>query len=139
MENEKNSGWFKIPRSIQGEPTDKSAIFKDAYIWQLYSWCRFKAVYTDQLVSLKVGRGYTQIHLQRGQFLFGRNKAAEALDCNPNTLYGRLMRLKDINLIGIQSNKQYSIVTVYNYDVCEQEDFEFQQPIQQTTTKTTTK
>jgi hypothetical protein len=74
-----------------------------------------KASHKDRFIKFHSGKGDQQVHVTAGQFVFGRNKAAEVFGWSPSTVWNRLQRLADIICILIQSNNQYSIVTICNW------------------------
>lgn len=90
--------------------------FTDPHLAQLMVWCISKASYMDRTVPWNAGRGVVKVQLKRGQFIFGRQKAASELAGNENSLYKRMLRLKRNNFITIDSNSKFSIITVVNYE-----------------------
>jgi len=61
-----------------------------------------------------------------GQFIFGRESTALALGQKPSSTWKRLLKLKKLGNVDIESDSQYSIVTVcnwgtYQYDADEKE------------------
>ncbi len=65
-------GWVKFPRWILD-----TQIIKNPTLCQLYLWCLLKANHKEAWVNLKVGRGIQTVKCKQGQFITGRNKAAE--------------------------------------------------------------
>jgi hypothetical protein len=71
---------------------------------------------TPRCVSVPTGRGYTEVHLQEGQFIFGRKSAAKSLrGLNPKQVYGRIKKLEKLEILGTQPGTHYTIVTVCNW------------------------
>ena len=76
-----------------------------------------KANHKDKWVSIKIGRGTTEVFVKRGQFIFGRKTAAKALKMPERTVHKRMLKLKTMGNCDIQSDTHYSIVTINNYDI----------------------
>ena len=74
-----------------------------------------KATHTEVWIPVKTGRGITEVHLLPGQFMFGRDSAAEELRMNPSTLWKRMSKLKNIGNLDIESSSKYSIITLPNW------------------------
>lgn len=75
-----------------------------------------KANYKPSHVPLNHGKGIVSIKVDRGQFIFGRNKAAEELKINGSTIYRHLQKMESENQIKIEANNQYSLITICNYN-----------------------
>lgn len=81
------------------------------------------------------GKGTQSILVDRGQFIFGRNKAAEELSIEANALYSIIKKFESkFKLISINSNNQYSIITICNYDSYQEIKKKSQQPNNNQTT-----
>ncbi len=106
-----DDGYVPLWRCIQYHE-----VFQDAELLKLFLWCLCRAAYKPQAVALQVGRGKTTVKLRSGQFIFGRNAAADRLCIAPSTLWDRMKRLEAMGCIAIDSDNQKSIVTVCNYD-----------------------
>lgn len=96
-------GWIKLHRKLLS-----SKIFSNEKILKIWIWCLLKA--SSQEYETLVGM--TNIKLERGQFVFGRKKAAEELKMNENTIYKYMKVLEKEQNINIKSNNKYSIVTI---------------------------
>lgn len=110
-----------------------SQIWQNPELWHLWCWCLLKATHKPIWVNVRTGRGFTEVYLERGQFIFGRNQAAKELRQKPSSIYKRLLKLKNLQNLNIQDNNQFSIITICNYDLyqpCEEGEV---------TTKVTTK
>lgn len=110
-------GYLKLwRRSIDSE------IFHNPEMWRLWTWCLMKTSYKTRFVPFKTGKGKLSVQLNPGQFIFGRNKAAEFLGDSPSTLWKRMKKLELIGNISIESNRQYSIVNICNWDEYQEQD-----------------
>ncbi|PKO97167.1 MAG: hypothetical protein CVU12_01385 [Bacteroidetes bacterium HGW-Bacteroidetes-7] len=87
-------------------------------------WCLAKANFRDKYVSLKVGKGMTTIHVKAGQFLFGRFKAENELGIDGSTIYKWMQKFASDafgNMIILESNNQYTLVTITNWAIYQDE------------------
>lgn len=75
-----------------------------------------KANYKKSFVPLNAGRGSTTIEVDRGQFIFGRNKASEELGLNGTAVYRILQKFEELKQISIEPNNHYSLITICNYN-----------------------
>jgi len=105
------SDWIKLHRSIIDSKQFANPIQLKIWIWLL---C--KAVYSNRNISLKIGKGYVTIQLKRGQLIFGRSKAEEALCIDGSSIYRQLQAMEADKAITIESNNQYSIITILKYN-----------------------
>jgi len=110
-----NGNWLKLYRKSR-----ESEAFKKPLLWHLFSYCLIKANHKRQYVTWKTGKGSITILVKRGQFVFGRNQLAKELNVKPSTLLYRLKRLQEMGNIEIKADKQYSILTICNYEAYQQ-------------------
>lgn len=68
-------------------------------------------------MNVRTGKGETQVHLTRGQFLFGRHSAAKELGWPPSTIRNRLTLLGNMENVDIQKGQHYSIVSIRNWNI----------------------
>lgn len=107
----KDNGFILLSRSIL-----ESDVFASQKLLKIWIWCLCKANFKDKTVPLKVGKGERLVKVKRGSFIFGRYKAEEQLFIDGSTIYKLMQKLKDLEMIEIKSNNQYSIITICNYD-----------------------
>ena len=113
-----------------------SMIFSSQTGLKIWIWLLLKASYRKRYVSLKIGKGETTVTIERGQLLFGRYKAEEELCIDGSTIYKWIKKLEENEMILVQSNNQYSIITICNYDTYQGENTNEEQPSNnQVTTK----
>lgn len=105
------SDWIKIHRSIL-----ESYAFANPVSLKVWVWMLLKANYRTSFVPLKVGKGVISVKVERGQFIFGRFKAEEELNLDGSMIYRQLKKLEELEQIKVESNNQYSIITVCNYE-----------------------
>jgi hypothetical protein len=114
-------GYFKVHRKIL-----ESQVFAHQTALKIWIWCLAKVSYKDRFVPLKIGKGETTVKLLPGQFIFGRFKAEEELGIDGSTIYKWMQKFAspEFDMISIESNNQYSIVSVckwQEYQVIEEE------------------
>ena len=115
--------WIKLYRDVLD-----SQVFAHPTTFKIWCWLLIKANHKQKFISMQVGRGFTEISVERGQFIFGRHKAESALDIDGSTIYKHIQKLQDWGNIKIESNSQYSIITICKYDEYQTNDGEEEQP-----------
>ena len=111
MQQKFTNGAFILNRAILDEP-----VFSNPNLLKTWIYCIARANFKDNWISLKIGKGYTEVLIKRSQFLYGRNKVAKKLNFTPSqtdTLFKKLVKFK---YISIESSNQYSIITLLNYN-----------------------
>lgn len=93
-----------------------SDVFASQKLLKIWIWCLCKANFKDRSIPLKIGKGEIVVKVDRGSFIFGRHKAEEELFIDGSTIYKSINKLKEMGMIDIKSNNQYSIVTINKYD-----------------------
>jgi hypothetical protein len=106
-----DNGFILLSRGILD-----SDVFASQKLLKIWIWCLCKANFKDKTVPLKFGKGEQIIKVKRGSFIFGRNKAEEELFIDGSTIYKSMQKLKQMEMIEIESNNQYSIVTICKYN-----------------------
>lgn len=101
-------GWIKLHRKIL-----TSQIFKNEKLLKVWVWCLAKATHQEyeQLVGKRL------IHLERGQFIYGRRKASEELNMKESTVRDYMQLLKNLRNLDIKSDNKFSVVTIVNWDL----------------------
>ena len=84
----------------------KSPIWENEKALKIWLWCLLKATHLerDQLVGQQI------IHLEKGQFVFGREKASEELNMTESTVYKYIKLLEKLQMISIKSNNKFSLI-----------------------------
>jgi biotin operon repressor len=81
-----------------------------------------RTTHKTRFVPFQTGKSKISVKVKAGQFIFGRNKAADFLGDSPSTIWKRMKKLEEIGNISINSsNKQYSIVTICNWSEYQQD------------------
>lgn len=94
----------------------ESQAFCHPITFKIWCWLLLKSNFKDSFMSLKTGRGFTEIKVKRGQMIFGRFKAEEQLNIDGSTIYKHLQKLQKWNNIKIETTNQCSIITIINYN-----------------------
>ena len=112
-----NDGFILLSRTLLD-----SDVFASQKLLKIWIWCLLKANFKDRHVPLKIGKGETIVNVKRGSFLFGRFKAEEELFIDGSTVYKSMQKLQKMGMIKINSNNQYSLITICKYDEYQQTD-----------------
>lgn len=99
--------WLKLYRKLL-----KSPIFENEKALKIWIWCLLKATHTEreQLVGQQI------VHLEKGQFIFGREKASEELKMTESTIYKYIKLLEKLQMISINSNNKFSVVSIEKWE-----------------------
>jgi hypothetical protein len=109
------AGWVKLHRKLLN-----SSVFQNPNILKFWVWCLLKATHTEYETRI----GIQKVTLLKGQFPFGRDTAAVELNMKPTTVYKYLNQLKKENLIEVNSNNKFSVVTIVNWELYQEEEGE---------------
>jgi len=71
---------------------------------------------------MKTGRGEITIEIHPGQFVFGRHTASKELGMVESTVWKRMNKLKNTQNLNIESNSQYSIISIINWGIYQQDN-----------------
>ena len=93
-----------------------SRVFANEGLLKVWIYCLCRANRGKAFVPITTGRGQTDVELSPGQFIFGRNKAAQKLGMSSSTVWKRMNKLKNMRNIDIKSNSHYSVVTICNWE-----------------------
>lgn len=106
-------GYFKVHRKIL-----QSQVFAHQTALKIWIWCLAKVTFKERYVPLKSGKGEITVRLMPGQFIFGRFKAEEELNIDGSTIYKWMQKFSnsEFDMIKIESNNQYSIITICNWE-----------------------
>lgn len=99
-------GWIKLHRKLLD-----SSIFSSEKGLKVWIWCLLKVSHTENDVFL----GAQKVHLQKGQFVFGRDSASEDLQMSPSTVRNWIKILQQDSYLDIKPTNKYSIVTVLKW------------------------
>lgn len=106
------NGWIKLQRGLL-----EHGIFQDSDLLRVWVYCLLQASY--RTVQLPIGRQVIQ--LQPGQLLFGRKAFSQRLQMSEGQLRHVMQQLVDFGSIAVMATNRYSIVTIVNWTVYQQE------------------
>lgn len=107
-----------------------SGLVSDHKTWALWSWCLMKATWKPRRVLFNGAI----VELKPGQFIFGRESAARELKLSVQEIRTRIIKLKLLQNLTIQSTNKYSIITITNWDIYQAEGNENNQLTNQKST-----
>ena len=105
-------GYIKLWRR-----SEDSAVFKNDKLWKLWTWCLMRAAHKTHPVEVQTGRGNTVVTVEPGQFIFGRRAASKAVGGTPSGTWKRMLKLKTLGNLDMQSNSHYSLVSIVNWEL----------------------
>jgi hypothetical protein len=103
-------GWIRLWRKSL-----ESRVFHNPGLWKVWTWCLLKAAYTERWATVKTGRSVVEVELAPGEFVFGRNVAAQELEMAPSTVRNRMRKLEKLRNVDIKEDTHYSIVSIVNW------------------------
>lgn len=108
-----DKSWIKLYRNLLYSP-----IFENEKGLKIWIWCLLKATHADrnQLVGQQI------VELKKGQFIFGRKKASEELKMTESVIYKYIKLLEKLEMISMESNNKFSVVTVAKWEDYQIED-----------------
>lgn len=95
-----------------------SGLMDEPALWLVWCWCLLKAQYKP---TKKIVHGQ-MVDLQPGQFIYTRRMAAKELPLSPQQIRLRMNRLKSNQQITHSPTQHYTVVTIINWRVYQQED-----------------
>lgn len=107
------TGWIKLHRKLLDSP-----IFQNEKLFKVFAYCLMKASHKEhtQLVGRRV------VHLQKGQFVFGRKRASEELRLKESTVRDYVKLLEKLGNIDIKSDNKFSVITVVNWAIYQNDE-----------------
>ena len=100
--------WLKLWRKSL-----KSWVYKRGpRMWYLWTTLLMEAAWTTKWAAVQAGRGHATIELQPGQLVFGRNRWAEKLKCNPSTLRSDIAELAEHGNITCKPTNNFTVVSI---------------------------
>jgi hypothetical protein len=106
-------GYVKLWRVSLEKP-----IFQKPELWQFATWCLMKATHKKRTQLV----GFQQVELEPGQFIFGRDSAAEQLLSTPQKIRTCVKILSNLEFITIKSTNKYSVITIINWRIYQPEE-----------------
>jgi biotin operon repressor len=108
-----DQGYVKIWRKSL-----KSGLMKNPNLWMFWSWCLLNASWKEHQTLV----GYQIVDLKPGQLLFSRSQASQTLGMSEKTIRTCLDALKKMGSVAVKSASKYSIISILNWDVYQDQD-----------------
>lgn len=108
-----DKSYIKLFRKLLNSP-----IFENEKALKIWIWCLLKATHKERLQLV----GQQEVNLQKGQFVFGRKKASEELKMSESTIYKYIKLLEKLQMISVNSNNKFSVITVKKWEECQIEE-----------------
>ena len=91
----------------------ESPLWANHNLWRFWTWCLLKASHkeTTQLV------GFQEVHLQPGEFIFGRKKAAKDTGLSEKNIRTSLSYLKLCSNVATTRASKFTIIRIENWDL----------------------
>lgn len=124
-------GYVKLWRKIQDSAVFRS---KTPDLIKVWVWCLTSATHRPIRVSVRTGRGFQEVDLEPGQFIFGRHSAAKQLGLSPEVVRKRMAKLEKLRKTTTQTTSHYTIITLCNWATYASPDIESDQPNDHQTT-----
>lgn len=112
-------GYVKLWRKLED-----SDIFKNEKALKIWIWILIRANHQENTVLF----GRQKIHLNKGEFIMGLNKASEHLNLAKSTIHFWVNYLKDLEMVELKKTNKYTIIKVKNWedyqDTCTQTELQ---------------
>lgn len=118
-EDEMNDGWIKLWRKLR-----QSRVWENPRLLKVWLWCLFRANHKENWVTVRSGRGTTEVKLFPGEFIFGRKTAARELKMKPSSVRNFIAKLRNLKNLDVKQDTQqdtrqdthYSIISIMNWE-----------------------
>ena len=94
-----------------------SAIWENPKLWRFWTYCLMKATHKETSVMV----GFQQIHLKKGQFVFGRKIASKETGLSEQTIRTCLQKLNGSKLT-IKTTNKFTVITIDKWDIFQTEE-----------------
>lgn len=116
-------GFINIHRQLL-----ESSVFASEKKLKIWIWLLLRASFCKRFIPLTIGRGQSEVKIERGQLIFGRFSAEESLNIDGSTIYKILQWFESEDMIKIESNSHYTIISICNYDTYQFNGIKKEQP-----------
>ncbi len=103
-----SEGWIKLHRQLV-----TNGWLKNHKLFTFWIYCLLKATHKP----IKVIVGYQEVHLEAGQFIFGRRKAVKEIGLSEQEIRTCVDSLRKRKNLTIKSTHRFSIITIMNWDI----------------------
>ena len=92
----------------------QSPEFADANLWRVWCWCLFAMAKAQRKERVAVGKGFAEIPVSPGQFIYQRGAVAKALGLPDSTVRNLMVLLMDRGRVVAMASedKQFTMVTI---------------------------
>ncbi len=115
-------GWVKLHRQALD-----NGWLKNPVLWAFWSYCLLRANHKPCTTIV----GYQQVQLEPGQFIFGRKQAMEDLSLSEQNIKTCLKNLKNTKNLTVKVTNKFSVITVVNWHIYQDEEEETNQQTNQ--------
>ena len=105
-------GYIKVHRKIVD-----SQVFKNPELLKVWLWCLLRADHKGNWVTVRTGKGVSEVWVGPGQFIYGRESAAKQLSMKASSVRNRIKKLENLKNLTCQADSQYSIITICNWEL----------------------
>jgi hypothetical protein len=88
-----------------------SSIWTNPKLWRVWTWCLLKASYCETTEMV----GFQEVHLEPGQFIFGRITAAKETGLSEQEIRTAIDSMRKRQNLTIKSTNKYSIISIVNW------------------------
>lgn len=99
-------GWVKLWRKSLD-----SAVWQNQDLWRFWTWCLMKATRRPRIALV----GFQEIPLKPGQFVMGRDKAAEETGMTSRKVRTCLKHLKNLKNVTSKTTNKFTVITITNW------------------------
>lgn len=118
-------GYVKLWRK-----TLDNGVLQNGDLCRFWMYCLLKASHKDHKAII----GYQEIELHSGEFVFGRKKASHELRMTESKVRKSLHTLEKMKNVTIKTTNKFSIVSIVNWSIYQQEEIANDQQTNQQTT-----
>jgi len=104
-----------------------SGMMQNHKLWVFWTWCLLKATHKkrEQMVGMQM------VTLEPGDFIFGRKAASRELKISEQTIRTCVQNLKKLENLTIKTTNKFSIISIVNWGIYQQEKNQINQQINQ--------
>jgi hypothetical protein len=120
-------GYIKLWRK-----TLDTEILKNKNLWSFWGYCLLRATHRSFVATV----GLQEVHLEPGQFIFGRKRAAFDLSMTEREIRTCVQCLSNMKNVTIKTTNKFSIISIVNWNIYQQtENGNDQQNVTRTTSR----
>jgi len=113
-----DQGYVKLWRK-----TIENDWLKNHKLWVFWCYCLIKASHKERIAKV----GYQDIKINPGEFIFGRRKASKDLKMHESSIQRCVYALVNSKNISVKSNNKFSIITIINWHLYQQDQNKIEQ------------